>query len=191
MKLLLIDNYDSFTYNIYYYLYELGIKPQVCKNDFAKSLQEVRDFVDSFDYIVISPGFGSPKDSGLSIPIIQAFAPHKKILGVCLGHQCIATAFGGKVEKMPTPMHAKSTSCFFTPNALCNGISSPFQVALYHSLFVSELGKCQELGFAHIKGLKIPMILKHKHYQTYGVQFHPESILGHNGKMILKNFLAL
>ena len=187
MKILIIDNYDSFTYNLYYYLLELNVKPLVIKNDFNFDF----NFLDSFDAFIISPGFGSPLDSGISMDVIKEFAPRKKILGVCLGHQCIASAFGGKVEKMKKPLHAKNALCYFLPNELCKGIKNPFKVALYHSLFVSDLGDCDCLGYANIDNEKIPMILKHKSYRTYGVQFHPESILQNNGKILLSNFLSI
>lgn len=191
MKLLIVDNYDSFTYNLYYYFCELGIKPCVVENDFKKNIQDAQEFLNTFDYFVISPGFGSPKDSGLSIPIIQTFAPFKKILGVCLGHQCIAVAFGGFVIEMPNPLHAKNAICYFNKNPLCKNIKNPIKVALYNSLFVSDLGDCEMLGYSLLWNMKIPMILKHKFYNTYGIQFHPESILQENGKKILNNFLRL
>ncbi|MDE5592066.1 MAG: aminodeoxychorismate/anthranilate synthase component II, partial [Helicobacter sp.] len=176
----------SFTYNLYYYFQELGALIQVVKND--SLLQD--DFVESFDFIVISPGFGSPKDSGSSLEILHKFS-HKKILGVCLGMQCIAESFGGKVEEMRSPMHAKTMICEFVPNPLCKFIKKPLQVALYHSLYVSKLGECQMLGFIIRDFVQIPMIIKHKNLDIYGVQFHPESILQVQGKQILKNFLEL
>ena len=190
MRVVLVDNYDSFTYNLEYYLKELGAKVCVVKNDFAP-LEEAIEFVESFDVLMISPGFGTPLDSGLSLKLIETFAPKKNILGVCLGHQCIAQVFGGTIERMEKPMHAKKAQCYFLPNALLRGLKSPFEVALYHSLFVKELGECDMLGYAFIGDKKIPMLLKHKHYNTYGVQFHPESILQQQGKKILNNFLHL
>ncbi|MCI5968881.1 aminodeoxychorismate/anthranilate synthase component II [Helicobacter sp.] len=190
MRVLLVDNYDSFTYNLEYYLKELGAKVCVVKNDFAP-IAEAIAFVESFDCLMISPGFGTPLDSGLSLELIQTFASWKNILGVCLGHQCIAQAFGGKVERMEKPMHAKNALCYFVPNALTKGIRNPFKIALYHSLYVSELGDCEMLGYSVVGEKKIPMVLKHKRYNTYGVQFHPESILQENGKKLLKNFLKL
>ncbi|MGI0405979.1 anthranilate synthase component II [Helicobacter himalayensis] len=198
-KLLLIDNYDSFSFNLFYYFCELGVRPVVVKNDFAPKLtKEVRDFVADFEYIVISPGFGSPKDSLICLEILKEFSAHKKILGVCLGMQCIASVFGGKVSEMPSPMHAKSALCEFRENALTRGIPNPFKVGLYHSLFVEKCGECEILGFAKIAfdtskvcTKDIPMILKHKEYSVYGVQFHPESLLSTYGKELLQNFLAL
>ncbi|WP_299548052.1 aminodeoxychorismate/anthranilate synthase component II [uncultured Helicobacter sp.] len=190
MRVLLVDNYDSFTYNLDYYLKELGVKVCVVKNDFAPISKAVV-FAEDFDCLMISPGFGSPLDSGISLELLKVFAPSKNILGICLGHQCIAQVFGGKVEKMQEPMHAKRTLCYHYPNALTQGIKNPFKVALYHSLYVSKLGDCEMLGYSILQGQKIPMLLKHKRYNTYGVQFHPESILQESGKRILKNFLKL
>lgn len=183
-KILLIDNYDSFTYNLYYYFLTLGAKIQVIKNDVTIE----KKFVESFSHLVISPGFGSPKDSGISLSILRNF-PHKKTLGVCLGMQCIAEVYGGKVEQMDTPLHAKSMLCEFIPNKLCQNITKPFKVALYHSLYVSKLGECQMLGFITKNHHKIPMIIQHKHFPLYGIQFHPESILQSQGKQLLHNFL--
>ena len=190
MRVLLVDNYDSFTYNLVYCLKGLGAKVCVVKNDFA-TLEQAVALAETFDALVISPGFGTPLDSGLSLELIKTFAPRKNILGVCLGHQCIAHVFGGRVERMESPMHAKSALCYHVPNALVRGITNPFEVALYHSLFVSDLGACVMLGYSIIGNKTIPMILKHRHFNTYGVQFHPESILQECGKKLLKNFLHL
>lgn len=190
-KVLLVDNYDSFTYNIVYYLKELGIKVKVVKNDFAK-LEEAIKFACGFHALIISPGFGTPLDSALSIELIKALAPKMKILGICLGQQCIAAAFGGKVEKMPSPCHARSLECELVgQNELFAGIKKPFKVALYNSLCVSKLGECELLATSQINGQKIAMAIKHKNYKCYGVQFHPESILTKQGKKIFKNFLKL
>lgn len=190
MRVLLVDNYDSFTFNLEYYLKELGAKVRVVKNDFVP-IAEAIEFTKSFDCLMISPGFGTPLDSGISLELIKVFAPKKNILGICLGHQCIAHVFGGMVEKMKSPMHAKSALCYHIPNLLTKGIKNPFKVALYHSLYVSSLGDCTMLGYSIIGAKKIPMVLKHKYYNTYGVQFHPESILQESGKRLLKNFLKL
>lgn len=191
MKLLLIDNYDSFTYNLYYYFCELGITPQVVKNDFVCDINEAKEFLDSFSAFVLSPGPGTPLESGVCLEIIKKYAGVKKILGVCLGHQCIATAFNGAVKQLPQPLHAKAMSCICTKSPFTKGLGNSFQVGLYHSLYVSNLGECEMLGYVEKWGIKIPMLLKHKHTLTYGVQFHPESILTHKGKKLLENFLTL
>lgn len=184
-KLIIIDNYDSFTYNLYFYFCELGVKPVVVKNDFLP-LKKALKFIKKYDYIVISPGFGTPQDAGISKEVIKHFKKSKKILGVCLGHQCIAEAFGGEVKEMEAPLHAKSMECEFQKSKITKGLKKPLIVGLYHSLFVSDLGECELLGYTKEK---IPMIIKHKKYDIYGVQFHPESILQKQGKKILKNFL--
>lgn len=190
-KVLLVDNYDSFTYNIVYYLKELGAKVKVIKNDFT-SLDNAVEFAINFDSLIISPGFGTPFDSGLSIGLIRALAPKMKILGICLGQQCIATAFGGKVEKMPSPCHAHTLKCELVGESeLFAGIKKPLKVGLYNSLCVNKLGECELLATCDIKGQKIAMAIKHKSYKCYGLQFHPESILSKQGKRILNNFLKL
>lgn len=191
-RLLIIDNYDSFTFNLVYYFCELGIQPMVVKNDFAPTLtKKTREFIDSFEYLVISPGFGSPKDSGICMEILRVFGRYKKILGVCLGMQCIAQAFGGEIAQLPSPLHAQTALCNFLPNPLCKGISSPLKVGLYHSLFVKSLGECQLLGYIQFQNPQIPMILKHKALAIYGIQFHPESLLSKKGKKLLQNFLHI
>lgn len=183
-KVLIIDNYDSFTYNIVYLLSTLGIKPQIVPND--TPLSHLKKLI--FSHLIISPGPSHPLDSGVCLEAIKTFAPTHKILGICLGHQCIAQAFGGEVISMPNPTHAKSAGLRFVPNPLFEGIPQGIQVALYHSLYVSKLGECEALGYSEHNVL---MVLKAKGYDCYGVQFHPESILQQKGKRLMKNFLAL
>lgn len=183
-KVLIIDNYDSFTYNILYLLLAIGADVQIVPNDTALSHITRLDF----SHLLISPGPSHPLDSGVCLEAISTFAPTKKILGICLGHQCIAQAFGGEVVSMPSPTHAKSAILHFVPNPLFEGIPQGIRVALYHSLHVRELGGCEALGYSDKNVL---MVLKAKGYDTYGVQFHPESILQQKGKKIMKNFLAL
>ncbi|RDU67081.1 glutamine amidotransferase [Helicobacter didelphidarum] len=183
-QVLMIDNYDSFTYNIIYLLRELGIQPIILQNDC--SLEDILSY--DFSHLCISPGPSHPIDAGISLEAIKYFAPSKKILGICLGHQCIAHAFGGEVSRMSFPTHGKTSLLHFEPNILFKDIHSPIQIALYHSLHVSNLGACEALGYS-TEG--IIMALKVKGYDTYGVQFHPESILQHKGKKILKNFLEI
>ncbi|WP_233705554.1 anthranilate synthase component II [Helicobacter cinaedi] len=183
-QVLIIDNYDSFTYNVVYLLSTLGVKPQIVPNDTPLSCIKKLDF----SHLIISPGPSHPLDSGVCLEAIVTFAPTHKILGICLGHQCIAQAFGGEVISLPNPTHAKSVRLYFTPNALFEGIPQGIQIALYHSLYVSKLGECEALGYSENNVL---MVLKAKDYDCYGVQFHPESILQQKGKRIMKNFLAL
>lgn len=191
MRVLVVDNYDSFTFNIVYYLKELGARVKVVKNDFAP-LKTALDYTSGFDALVISPGYGTPNDAGLSLKLIAELAPKIKILGVCLGLQCIAQVFGGEVVQMNSPQHAKSVKCeLVEENELFCGIKKPFEVALYNSLYARNIGTCKLLAYSKLAGQKIPMAIKHEKYDCYGLQFHPESILMNQGKKILHNFLKL
>lgn len=183
-KVLIIDNYDSFTYNIVYLLEALNIKPTIIPND--TPLAHISTLY--FSHLIISPGPSHPLESGVCLEAIRYFAHTKKILGICLGHQCIAQAFGGEVVPLKQPCHAKSAALHFRANPLFKGVRQGIQVALYHSLHVSKLGECEALGYSD---LGVLMVLKAKGYDTYGVQFHPESILQEQGKKIMQNFLAL
>ena len=187
-KVLLIDNYDSFTYNVLYLLKECGTKSFVVPND--TSLLELKQLCKkhSITHLIISPGPSHPLESGVCLEAIRHFAPHKKILGICLGHQCIAQAFGGEVISLANPTHGKTAHFHFTPNPLFKGVKQGVKIALYHSLYVSQLGQCEALGYSENGVL---MALKAKGYQSYGVQFHPESILQDQGKRIMQIFLAL
>lgn len=187
MKVLIIDNYDSFTYTIAFYLKELGIKYKIIKNDKFKHPKKLKKY--NFTHLIISPGPNSPKESKLSLKAIKYFKKDKKILGICLGHQCIAHVFGGKISKLSNPTHGKIKTIDFTPNPLFKNIKTNFQVCLYHSLYVSDIGKkCKILAKSEDS---IIMALKHKKYDIYGVQFHPEAILSQNGKKLLRNFTLL
>ncbi|MBX1886396.1 anthranilate synthase component II [Campylobacter peloridis] len=187
MKVLIIDNYDSFTYTIAFYLKELGIKYKIIKNDKFKKAKKLKKY--HFSHLIISPGPNSPKESKLSLKAIKYFKKKKKILGICLGHQCIVHAFGGKISKLPNPTHGKVKSINFKPNPLFNQLKQNFKICLYHSLYVSNIGKkCEILAWSEDK---IIMALKHKKYPIYGIQFHPEAVLSQNGKKLLRNFLAL
>ena len=184
MKVLIIDNYDSFTYTIAYYLKELNIKYKVIKNDKYKHAKKLEKY--SFTHLIISPGPNSPQDSKLSMEAIKYFAKTKKILGICLGHQCIAEIFGGKVEQLSNPIHGKTKKIHFKDNKIFKGLKNNFNACLYHSLHVSKIGnKCKILAKSEDS---VIMALKHKKYSIYGIQFHPESVLSQNGKKILKNF---
>ena len=186
--ILMIDNYDSFTYNLVQYLSELGEKLCVYRND-KVSLGEIEYLKPS--HIVISPGPGRPVDAGISGAVIEEFGKRIPILGVCLGHQCIAEVFGGKVVSARKLMHGKTSMIYHRGRGIFQGIPSPFEATRYHSLIVDRKSLSNTLKvIAHTKENEI-MGLKHKKFPVWGVQFHPESILTENGKELLKNFINL
>lgn len=182
-----IDNYDSFTYNLVQYLGELGADVQVFRND-AVSV----DAVEALDptHILISPGPGDPSDAGVSNEIIRQLGPRYPLLGVCLGHQCIGEVFGGKVVRAPRLMHGKVSPIYHYGDDLFVGIPSPFDATRYHSLIVEEPLPAELQVTAFTKEGEL-MGLRHRQHPIYGVQFHPESILTTSGKQILRNFLAV
>ena len=183
--ILVIDNYDSFTYNLVQYLGELGAELAVRRND-AISLDEIRQMSPS--RIVISPGPGTPDDGGVSLEVIREFHQSMPILGVCLGHQCIGAAFGGRVDRASRLMHGKTSPIYHYGQGLFQGVPSPFAATRYHSLLVHEpLPDCLRTTAFTLEG-EI-MAVEHKTDPLYGVQFHPESILTEHGKDILRNFL--
>jgi anthranilate synthase component II len=186
-RVLLIDNYDSFTYNLFQYLCELGAAVSVVRND-AISVSAVRDMAP--DFIVISPGPGAPRDAGVSIELIRALGPTTPILGVCLGHQAIAEAFGGAVVRAPELMHGKASSVHHPGVGVLRGMASPFRAIRYHSLCTpaESLPACLEATAHSDSG--VVMAIRHRDFPIEGVQFHPESILTEGGKHILANFLA-
>ena len=184
--LVVIDNYDSFTYNLVQYLGELGAQPRVFRND-CVTLDEIRALDPS--HIVISPGPGTPDDGGISNAVIREFYQTTPILGVCLGHQCIGHVFGGDVGRAPRLMHGKTSRIFHTQRGLYADLPSPFEAGRYHSLIVQsplpealEVTACTEAGEV--------MGIQHKQFPLFGVQFHPESVLTPSGKQLLKNFLG-
>jgi anthranilate synthase/aminodeoxychorismate synthase-like glutamine amidotransferase len=185
---LLIDNYDSFTYNLYQYLCELGASVTVLRND-TVSVDEVRTLAP--DFIVISPGPGVPRDAGISVELIRALGPTTPILGVCLGHQAIAEAFGGVVTRAPELMHGKASNIFHDGSGVFEDLPNPFSAIRYHSLSAAPeaVPDCLEVT-AHTNSGVI-MALRHREYPVHGVQFHPESILTEHGKDLLRNFLRL
>jgi len=184
--ILVIDNYDSFTYNLVQYLGELGADPRVYRND-AVTLGEIRAMRPS--HIVISPGPGEPSDGGISVDLIRAFHQRTPILGVCLGHQCIGAAFGGRVGRAPRLMHGKTSPIYHRGGDIFHGVPSPFTATRYHSLIVHEpLPDCLEVTAFTAEGEV--MALRHKTAPVIGLQFHPESILTEYGKDILRNFLT-
>ncbi len=184
--ILVIDNYDSFTYNLVQYLGELGADLVVRRND-TVTRQEIRALAPS--HIVISPGPGTPNDGGISLEVVREFYTTTPILGVCLGHQCIAVAFGGRVDRAPRLMHGKTSPVIHDRQGILEGVPSPFQAMRYHSLIVYDpLPDCLEAA-AHTAEGEV-MALRHKTAPVIGLQFHPESILTEHGKQILRNFLT-
>jgi anthranilate synthase/aminodeoxychorismate synthase-like glutamine amidotransferase len=186
--LLIIDNYDSFTYNLVQYFGEMGNKMLVKRND-QISLQEIETLKP--ERIVISPGPCSPKEAGLSNEIITTFGPKVPILGVCLGHQCIGHVFGGEVLQNYRMMHGKTSLIHHNGKDLFSDLPNPFEATRYHSLVVKRetFPSCLEITAETDE--KEVMGLRHKHHPIWGVQFHPESILTNCGKKLLKNFLSL
>ena len=185
--ILLIDNYDSFTFNLYQYLAELGAEVVVKRND-KITLDEVAELAP--ERIVISPGPCTPNEAGISVELIQRFAGEVPILGVCLGHQSLAVAFGGDVVNAPSLMHGKISSVSHDGRGVFRGLPSPFVATRYHSLVVDQetLPDCLEVTARSETGLI--MGLRHRIYDVEGVQFHPESILTTVGKDLLANFLG-
>jgi anthranilate synthase/aminodeoxychorismate synthase-like glutamine amidotransferase len=186
--ILLIDNYDSFTYNIVQYLSELGGKLAVYRND-AINIKDINAMRPS--HIVISPGPGRPDDAGISKQVIKEFSGRIPILGVCLGHQCIGEVFGGRVVSAERLMHGKTSMVFHGGKGLFKGLDSPFEATRYHSLIVERKSLPRILKIAAETKNKEIMALKHKDYELWGVQFHPESILTKHGKKLLKNFITI
>ncbi|RYF05611.1 MAG: aminodeoxychorismate/anthranilate synthase component II [Oxalobacteraceae bacterium] len=184
--LLMIDNYDSFTYNIVQYFGELGEDVHTVRND-AISLEQIADL--NPDRICVSPGPKSPKDAGVSVDVLKEFAGKKPILGVCLGHQAIGEAFGGKIIRAKQVMHGKTSKIAHTGEGVFKGLPSPFTVIRYHSLAIerASLPACLEVTAWTDDG-EI-MGVRHKEFDIEGVQFHPESILSEHGHAMLKNFL--
>jgi anthranilate synthase component 2 len=190
-----LDNYDSFTYNLVQYMGELGADLVVRRND-ELTPAEVEKLNPT--HILISPGPCTPQDAGISIELIRHFArlaesggPRVPILGVCLGHQAIGAAFGGNVVRAPKLMHGKTSEVIHDGRSLFGGIASPMTCTRYHSLIVAEDGLPRELEITARTEDGIIMGLRHRMYPIEGVQFHPESVLTHDGKQLIKNFLQM
>jgi len=184
---LLIDNYDSFTWNLAQYLGELGAPPLVRRND-EISLEEIERLAPR--HIVISPGPGRPEDAGISVEVILRFGPRVPLLGVCLGHQAIGLAFGGQVVRAPVIMHGKTSIIEHDGRGLFRGIPGPFPAGRYHSLAVGEEGWPADLEVAaRSQEDGCVMALRHRQFPLHGVQFHPESVLTGEGRRILRTFL--
>lgn len=184
--LMLIDNYDSFTYNLAQYLGELGQDLEVVRND-EIDLEEVAARAPT--HIIISPGPGGPDDAGISCDLIRYFSGRLPILGVCLGHQCIASAFNGLVVRAEKVMHGKTSAIYHTGQGVFQGLPNPFRATRYHSLIIAEEALPETLQItAHTVEGEV-MGVKIKDYPVEGVQFHPESVLTEHGKLLLSNFL--
>jgi len=186
--ILMIDNYDSFTWNLVQYLGELGMTPEVVRND-EITVEEVARRGPSA--IVISPGPGRPADAGISSAVIRAMAGKVPILGVCLGHQCIGEVFGGKVVRAERLVHGKTSAVIHTGRGIFLDVDNPFQATRYHSLLVAREGLPEKLQIMAWTPENEIMAVRHRDHETWGVQFHPESILTTCGKDLLRNFLRL
>ena len=182
-----IDNYDSFTYNLVQYLGELGAEVHVVRND-AASVDEVA--ASKPERIVISPGPGRPEDAGITMGVVRQLGERTPILGVCLGHQAIGAVFGGQVVRAGVPMHGKTSLIEHNGRGVFSGISESFAASRYHSLVVAEEGLPDDLEVtARTRDDRIIMGLRHRRWPVHGVQFHPESILTGEGHKLLRNFL--
>ena len=185
--LLVIDNYDSFTYNLVQYLGELGAAMRIVRND-EVTLDEVESMQP--ERILISPGPGTPDSAGISLAVIERFATRLPILGVCLGHQAIGQHFGGKVVRAPEPVHGKPVEIIHDGRTIFGDIPNNFVAGRYHSLIVERDGFPQELEISAESPDGLVMALRHRELPIEGVQFHPESILTEHGHAMLKNFLV-
>jgi anthranilate synthase component 2 len=185
MKVIIIDNYDSFTYNLSHLLKELGAEVSVVRND-----QFTMEQLEPYDKIILSPGPGIPSEAGLLLDVIKTYAGRKPILGVCLGHQAIGESFGASLENLSQVFHGVATPCTVTlPDYLFDGLPDTFEVGRYHSWVVAEEGlpACLQVTSRSPEGHI--MSLRHSDYDVRGIQYHPESILTPNGKAILTNWL--
>ncbi len=188
-RVLVIDNYDSFTYNLVQELAELGAEPTVVRND-AWTVEQVREFAP--DGIVISPGPGTPenaRDVGISNDVIRELGPQIPLLGVCLGHQCIGHVFGGRVVRAPELLHGKTSQIYHRGEGVLDGLPIPFEATRYHSLIVERASLPHDLKVTAETHDEIVMAVRHREYPIEGVQFHPESVLTAEGMRLLRNFL--
>ena len=187
--MILIDNYDSFTYNIVQYLEELGVEPKIFEND-KVTIDELKSL--DFDSIIISPGAGNPDTAGISMAVLEEFYKTKKILGICLGHQCIAKFFGANIAKSKNPTHGKTSKIFVCENLkLFKNLPKSFDVTRYHSLEIEKSSMPPDLKITAETQDGIIMALEHNALPIYGVQFHPEAILTQYGHELLKNFIEI
>jgi len=187
-----LDNYDSFTYNLVQYLGEMGETVEVRRND-QVSIPDIERLNPT--HIVVSPGPCTPREAGISIDLIRHFAGKKPVLGVCLGHQAIGAAFGGNVVRAPQVMHGKISQIQHDGRTVFRDAPQPLTATRYHSLIVAEKNLPQELEISaetlESDGTRVIMGLRHRHHPVEGVQFHPESVLTESGRLLLRNFLAL
>ena len=186
--ILLLDNYDSFTYNLAQYLGELGCQVEVYRND-RLSVEQIAQRKP--ERIVISPGPCTPQEAGICVELIQKLAGKIPILGVCLGHQAIGAAFGGKIIRAPKLFHGKTSQIRHDGSGVFRGLPNPFTATRYHSLIVDRKSLPAELQVTAETDDEIIMGMQHREYPLMGVQFHPESVLTDSGKQLLKNFLSL
>jgi len=186
-KVLVIDNYDSFVYNLVQYLGELKAEPIVKRND-AITIEEAEKIAP--DSLLISPGPGNPEQAGISIELIKWAAGKIPILGICLGHQCIGEAWGGKTIHAPQIMHGKTSMISHNKTGVFENIDSPFEATRYHSLMVDPKSFPEDLEITATTDDGLIMGLKHKEFEIYGLQFHPESILTSHGHKLIENFLS-
>ncbi|MCX7920912.1 MAG: aminodeoxychorismate/anthranilate synthase component II [Clostridia bacterium] len=184
----LIDNYDSFTYNLYQYIGEINQHITVKRND-EITLKQIRELAPS--HIIISPGPGHPSQAGISVELIREFMGKIPILGICLGHQAIGLALGGTVNLARDIVHGKQSKVYHNGKGIFRGVPSPFQSVRYHSLAVMREGLPECLNIQAYTEDDTIMALEHKHYPVFGLQFHPESILSEYGKVLISNFLNI
>ena len=188
MRILMIDNYDSFTYNLVQYFYMLETEVIVKRNDEIK-VKDIEDL--NVDSIVISPGPCTPAEAGISVEAVKKYYKKLPILGVCLGHQSIGVAFGGKITKAKRLMHGKISEIYHTGLDIFEGIPSPFKAVRYHSLVISKDDFPKDLDIIAESEDGEIMAIKHREYPVFGVQFHPESVLSEYGMHLLRNFLNI
>jgi para-aminobenzoate synthetase component II len=186
--ILVIDNYDSFTYNLVQYLGELGVEVCVFRND-EVTIDQIREMKP--ERLLISPGPGVPEAAGITIPVIREFAGKFPILGVCLGHQAIGQAFGGRVIRAPYLMHGKTSEICHDSATIFRGLPYRFKATRYHSLIVEQESLPNELEISATTPDRVIMGLRHRELAVEGVQFHPESVMTEHGKLLLQNFLNL
>ena len=186
-RVVVVDNYDSFTYNLVQYLGELGAEPAVFRHD-AVTIDQLEAMEPAA--VVISPGPGRPEDAGISNAVIERMGPRVPVLGVCLGHECIGQVFGGRVVRAPTVMHGKTSRIHHTGAGVMAGLANPFEATRYHSLVVDRDSVPDVLEITAETDDGLVMGLRHREHPIEGVQFHPESILTSVGKDLLANFLG-